>query len=304
MTSPLVIIVIPNWNLIRELSECLDSIMESTYENFQTIVVDNASTDNSIEVVTKHYPWVKLIRSNENLGYAGALNLGILEGLKLGAQYFFALNNDTVVPPETITQLVYVMKRNLEYGIVAPKVLYYDKPEITFSLGDKVYSFLPLPVRFGRKKKDKKDQNTVLEFDYLFGCALLIKKELVEKIGLFDTSYFMFYEDADYCWRTRAAGYKLARVCNVKIYHKASLSVKKERPLMTYLRARNRSRFYRLHRHGIHPYFTYLALLIGSFWKLLMFALSGNYSSIKPFIKGAIHGFFEELPIPKDTELE
>lgn len=303
MSSPFVIVVIPNYNLINDLAECLDSIKISNYDNLLTIVVDNGSTDDSLKVLKESYPWVKMIRSEENLGYAGALNLGLRQGLSLGGEYFLAMNNDTIVPPDMIRQLVNVMESDQNLGMSAPKVLYYDDPKITFSLGDKIYPLLPVPVRFGRKKKDKKHAEGVLEFDYLFGCALFIRRELVEKIGLFDTSYFMFFEDADYCRRARLAGFKLGRVLDASLLHKASLSVKRQRPLMVYLRARNRSRFYRRYKHGLHPIFTFLVLLLGSLWKMALFLLRGDFSAIKPYVKGAIQGLFEPLPVPQGIEV-
>lgn len=302
--KPTIAVIIPNWNLRIELVDCLNSLLRSTYKGLVTIVVDNGSTDDSVEVVKDNFPDVQIIKSNKNLGFAGGVNLGIRKGLKLGAKYFLVLNNDTVVPPETIGELFSVMELHPELGIIAPKVLYYDNPSITFSLGDKVYPYMPLPIPVGKMKIDKDNNEQIMVFDYLFGCALLIRKDVIEKIGLFDTSYFMFYEDADYCRRAREAGYLLARIANARILHKGSVSVKKEKPMMTFYRARNRLRFFRRYRHGIHPIITFMALSIGSLWRVIRMALSGNLSSIKPYVRGVISGLFENLPAPQGIEIE
>ena len=304
MPTPLVAVIIPNWNLRNDLVECLESIKMSSYGNIITIVVDNGSTDDSVEIVSQKFPEVRLIVSKENQGYAGGVNLGLREGIRLGAHYFFVLNNDTVLPPETISLLITTMEQYPKYGIIAPKVLYFNSPDLTYSLGDKVFPFLPLPVPIGRKKIDHKDNEQIMDFDYLFGCALLIRKEVLESIGLFDTSYFMYYEDADYCWRARAAGFSLARIGYARIYHKGSLSVNKEKPLMIYYRARNRSRFFRRYPHGLHPIFTFIALFLGSVWKILILIISGNISMIKPYVEGVIRGLFEQLPALEGTEIE
>jgi len=294
--EPLVVVVIPNWNLREDLGECLESLQESDYTNFHVIVVDNASKDNSVEFLQNSYPWVSILAKKENGGYAAALNDGIRATANLKPDYFLILNNDTLVLHDAINELVKVAEKDPDIAIAAPKIIYHNNPERIFSLGDRIFPFLPLPVRYGLNKKDRPEYNGIMEFDYVFGCAFLIRSEMIKEVGYFDISYFMFYEDADFCRRVKDAGYKIVRVGSSIIRHKASKSVNKQRPYMTYLRARNRSRFYRRYRHGPSPIFTFIALFFGSILTIIKLVFSGSNTLIKHYLKGAWTGLHEPLP--------
>ncbi len=296
--QPRVVIIIPNYNLKFDLDECLESLTDTDYPEFDVIVVDNGSSDGSIDLIQKKQPWVKIIAQKNNYGYASALNAGIVFSWKSNPKYYLFLNNDTLVPSDTVKKLVTAMEQDSKIAIAAPKIIYHEQPNKIFSLGDKVYPWLPLPVRFGKQKLDKPKYNRTLEFDYVFGCALLVRASVLEKIGLFDTSYFMFYEDADFCRRVRQVDLKIVRVGSAIIRHKSSRRVKKDPRRMIFLRARNRSRFYRKYRHGPHPLFTWMALLLGSIMTVIRFLLSRNFGSIYPYIHGVWIGLIEKLPEP------
>jgi hypothetical protein len=266
------------------------------------IVVDNNSTDDSIVWVQKQFPQTQLIKRNENGGYAAALNDGIRAGAVLNPDFFLVLNNDTLVPSETIGKLVDTMLSDTQIAISAPKVIYHDHPERIFSLGDRIYSWLPLPVRIGRKAYDRPAYSKTMEFDYLFGCALLIRTQSLKQVGLFDTSFFMYYEDADLCRRMRDKGWKNVRVGSTVIRHKASLSSRLVPDEMVYLRARNRFWFYRRYHHGPHPSLTYLALLLGSIRTVFIYLITGKTSQISPYVKGTRDGIKQPVPPLTDTE--
>ncbi len=294
--SPLVVVVIANWNLRKDLLECLHSLSETNYPRMHVIVVDNNSTDGSVDDVRLYFPQTQLIARDENGGYAVALNDGIRAGSSLHPDYYLVLNNDTLVPPETIGKLVDVMQADRQIAISAPKIIYHDHPERIFSLGDHIFPWLPLPLRVGKKALDKPAYSKTTEFDYLFGCALLIRAESLKQVGLFDTSFFMYYEDADLCRRMRDQGWKNVRVGSAVIRHKASLSSKLVPDKMLYLRARNRSWFYRRYRHGPHPALTFIALLLGSIKTVLTYLLTGKGSQIRPYMNGALDGLKQPLP--------
>jgi len=266
------------------------------------IVVDNNSTDDSIVCVQKQFPQTQLIKRNENGGYAAALNDGIRAGSVLNPDFFLVLNNDTLVPSETLGKLVDTMLSDTQIAISAPKVIYHDHPERIFSLGDRIYSWFPLPVRIGRKAYDRPAYSKTMEFDYLFGCALLIRTQSLKQVGLFDTSFFMYYEDADLCRRMRDKGWKNVRVGSTVIHHKASLSSRLVPDEMVYLRARNRFWFYRRYRHGPLPALTYLALLLGSIRTVFIYLITGKKSKISPYVKGTQDGIKQPVPPLTDTE--
>jgi len=302
--TPLVVVVIANWNLRKDLLECLQSLYETDYTRMHVIVVDNHSTDDSVACVVQQFPQTQLIKRSENGGYAVALNDGIRAGSVLEPEFFLVLNNDTLVPPDTLGRLIDAMLSDQQIAIAAPKIIYHDNPERIFSLGDRLYSWLPLPVRVGRKAYDRLEYSKTLEFDYLFGCALLIRTDSLKQVGLFDTSFFMYYEDADLCRRMRDASWKNVRVGSAVILHKASMSSKFVPEKMVYLRARNRSWFYRRYQHGPLPVLTFLALLLGSIKTVFIYLVTGKKLQIRPYVNGAFDGLKQDVPNLASTDWE
>ena len=294
--TPLVVVVIANWNLRKDLLECLGSLYETEYPNMRVIVVDNNSSDDSVEAVARAFPQAQLIARSDNGGYAAALNDGIRAGAVFDPDFFLILNNDTLVPRDTLRKLVDVLLSDPRAAIAAPKIIYHDHPERIFSLGDHIYPWLPLPVRVGRKAYDRPAYSKTQEYDYLFGCALLMRTESLKQVGLFDTSFFMYYEDADICRRMRDSGWKNIRVGSAVISHKASMSSKLVPDQMVYLRARNRSWFYRRYRHGPSRAATFLALLFGSIKTILTYFFTGKRLIIQPYVSGALDGLRQTVP--------
>ncbi|MGB9622355.1 MAG: glycosyltransferase family 2 protein [Anaerolineae bacterium] len=300
MDYPLVVSVVVNWNLKEELGECLDSLHQVDYPAHKIIVVDNGSTDDSASFVAINYPDVDLIVLPQNLGYAAGLNAGILPALEQGAVYTFLLNNDTFVDRHTVSRLVEVLESSAEIGIAAPKILFYHKRDRIFSLGDRIYPFLPLPVGFGYGKRDSPKYSKVMEFDYVTGCALMVRSEVFRTVGLFDTSYFVYYEDADFCRRARDQGYRIVCVGDAVVYHKAARSTGRNKTMMVSIRARNRVRFYRRYRHGPHPWLTYSALGILAIWRSLASLFKGQGWWFKSYLQGLWEGFREREYYPSD----
>lgn len=296
MNCPLVISVVVNWNLRKDLAECLESLHKVDYPAHRIIVVDNGSTDGSASFVTTHYPDVELIALPHNLGYAAGLNSGILRALAQGASYIFGLNNDVIVDKRAVSRLVEVLELHPEVGIAAPKVLLYSNPSRIYSLGDRIYRWLPLPVGFRRGKRDSQQYPVIMDFDYVTGCAMMIRAEVFHTIGLFDTNYFMYYEDADFCRRARDHGYRIICVGDAVVYHKAAKSTNRIPALMVRIRARNRVRFYRRYRHGPHPWLTYGTLALVAVWRSLENLLKGRWWWIRPYFQGLWEGMRESDP--------
>jgi GT2 family glycosyltransferase len=292
MTSDLVVTVIPNWNLKQDLAECLDSLAASTYPQHLVVVVDNGSTDGSQAFLKENYPWVHLISLVENLGYAAALNEGIAYARQMGAGYVFALNNDTIVQSDVLSRLVSVLASDRTIGILAPKVLIHgSRPPMMLSLGERRCRWLPVPVRVGARWIDRPDLNGLMEFDYVTGCAMLIPEHIFTEVGLFDPTYFMYYEDADFCRRVQQNGFRIVRDASVIVLHKHGLSSSKDKPFATRARARSRVRFYKRYRHGPHPWLTYATLLLAGLGRTASFALRGQASLVGPYWKGLWEGW-------------
>lgn len=295
MNQDLVVTIIPNWNLKNDLGECLNSLLLSIYSPHLVVVVDNGSEDGSIEFIKNNYPNIHLIALPENLGFAGAVNYGIDWAQKQNADYFFVLNNDTIIPPNTISQVVEIMKDNINIGIASPKILQYHKPNHIYSLGTRIYTYFPLPVTIGKNRSDDVKYSKVMNFDYVTGTAMMLSALCVEKTGLFNTNYFMYYEDSEYCRRAQRLGFSIVCVGFSTIYHKGAVSASKNRKNIIRIRARNRFLFYRQYSHGPSRWLTFFFLWVIALWKIFGFILKGNFSLIKPYLSGLWQGYKEPL---------
>jgi len=222
--APLVWVVVLNWNGAPVIRECLDSLLAMDYPNFRVMVVDNASSDGSAETVALDYPGVKLLRMERNLMYAGGNNAGIAAALEMGAEAVMLINNDTRAAPSMLTELVRVLEGGAGIGVVGPKIFYYDRPDVIWSAGGKVFVPLGLVHHIGIRRADSGRYDSVREVDYLTGCCLLMDAPAIRSVGLLDTSYTIYSEDVDWCLRARAAGFKVLLAPDARLWHKVSFS--------------------------------------------------------------------------------
>ncbi len=215
MTQKLVSIVIPNWNGKHFLAGCLDSIRKQTYGSLETIIVDNGSRDGSVEFIKTNYPEVRLIAFDHNTGFSPAVNAGIRQAC---GRYISLLNNDTIIEPNWVEELVDALDRNPDVGSVGCKMLAYDDPKILDGVGDG-YRRGGLPGRIGHKERD---QGLFDQPRYILGAcggAAMYRRELFDDIGLFDDDYFAYLEDVDLALRAQSAGYKCLYVPTARVYH-------------------------------------------------------------------------------------
>lgn len=221
-----VFIIIVNWKNWPDTIECIKSLRQIDYPDFQIVLVDNQSENKGD--FEKQFPEVKLIANPINSGFSGGNNLGIDYALKNRADYLLLLNNDTVVDKDFLKILVKEAEENQEVGILGPAIYFFAQPEKTWFLGG---SFNWLKTRWTKGRghlgldipvKEKKQK-----VDFITGCCMLIKKELIDRIGNLDERFFLYYEDVDFCLRARKAGYDCLIVPNSKIWHKISSSVSK-----------------------------------------------------------------------------
>ena len=220
--SPLASVIILNYNGEKYISQCVKSVLKSDYDNFELIIVDNNSSDNSIKIIEREYSdsRIKIIKSDKNLGFAGGNNLGV-EYAK--GKYFVFLNIDTVIDPPGLSELVGVMESDDTIGAAQPKLLSLDDKTIFDSAGDYLDFFGGSFKRGGDwHEKDKGQYDSVHEIFSARGAAMITRKEIVEKIGLFDSDYFLYFEDIDFCWRLRLFGLRIVFVPTSIVYHKGS----------------------------------------------------------------------------------
>jgi len=211
-------VIIPNWNGVRFLRGCLDSLRAQTYRDFEIIVVDNASTDESVPLIEREYPEVVLVKLARNLGLTGGVNAGI----KVAKGEIIALlNNDAEAHPDWLSELKSALDRWPTAGSAASKMLLYDRREIINSAGD-FYGVDGMPGNRGVWQKDVGQFER--EEPVFGGCggAVAYRRTMLEQIGLFDESLFMYCEDVDLAWRAQLAGWTCIYVPRAIVYHRLS----------------------------------------------------------------------------------
>jgi len=220
MNLPKIAIVVLTWNKASDVMECLESLTGLNYPDYEIIVVDNHSTDNTVEEVRKKYPGHTLIVNSSDLGYAGGNNAGLKYALGKEFKYIFVLSNDTKADPDCLRELVIIMEGDTSIGAAGPVIHdYYNTDQIILS-GDKI-SWITGKLMYNRINKLSFNE-TAVEMRYLNGSAVLFRTEVLKLTGIFDEKYFLFYEDADLSLRIRQSGYKAVLAAASKIYHKES----------------------------------------------------------------------------------
>jgi hypothetical protein len=206
-------IIIVNWNGKHLLKNCLDSILKQTYKKFNVILVDNGSTDKSVEFIEKKFSEIKIIKLKENTGFAYANNVGIKEAFKNeNIQYIITLNNDTKADKDYVKNLVQEARKDKRIGSLQPKVInFFDKDKID-SVGMLIYKDCSA-INKGQKEIDKGQYNKKEEIFGSSASAALYTRRALEDTRLkegefFDNDYFAYYEDVDLAWRLRLAGFK------------------------------------------------------------------------------------------------
>lgn len=240
--SPKVSIIVLNWNGRDDTLECLSSIRQIDYPNFNVVVVDNGSSDDSVSTIRKSFPEVVVLENGENLGFSRGNNVGIRYAMEHDADYLFLLNNDTVVDSGLIRYFLEASERIGQEAILGAQIYYYSEPYKIWYAGARWISELQQFYHTGQGHiDDGKEFTSLSETDYVCGCALLVSAPLLRQIGLLDEDFFLTFEETDLCYRARRAGHKSYIVPQAKVWHKVSTSFGGERsPMWSYFLMRNR----------------------------------------------------------------
>ena len=333
-----VAIIILNWNGSEDTIECLESIYRVNYSNYNVIVVDNNSSDDSVEKIKRYcegkievksnffkynksnkpikiFEYSKnefetapkdkkeisntlpnkkiiLIKNNINYGFAGGNNIGIKYALDiLQSNYILLLNNDTVVDPDFLTELIKAAENDEKIGFVGAKTYFYDRKEVIQAAGGgniDLKQVIAIETALNQIDDGKYDQNC--ELDYITGSCILCKREVLDKIGMLNANYFMYWEDVDWCFRGKKSGYKSVYAFKSKIWHKVSGS--STNYLKTYYCTRNRIYFMEQNINQDNylkflSYFFAYIFLPQTISYLLNLDLRGGFN---PYLKGFISG--------------
>ena len=241
MRFPKILILILNWNGKKDTLECLASLQAADQTPlFATLVVDNGSTDDSVTTLRSAFPEVPILETHENLGFAGGNNAGIRWALEKSFDWILLLNNDTIVAPDFIKHFLAATKKKPEGKIFGAKIYRYHERTHLDHLGG-FWNASTAEFESGAAGKiDDGSFEEMRQVEYVCGCALLMHRNVPEKIGLLEESFFLLWEETDFCTRARQAGFSIWTAPKAKLWHKVSASFVGGKPHMHYFWWRNR----------------------------------------------------------------
>ncbi|NLF65477.1 MAG: glycosyltransferase family 2 protein [Chloroflexi bacterium] len=255
---PDVCIIVLNWNNAAATVSCLRSLQTITYPAYEVVLVDNGSTDDSVQVLSAAFPTVTLLQTGANLGYAGGNNAGIRYAVERGAQFILILNNDITVSPDFLEPLVEALKGQPDVGVVTPLVAEQGKEEgRVWALGSAIEATTArVSRRHAGDSLERWLHEAPFEVDIAAGAAMLVRAELFARTGLLDEDFFLYYEETDWSLRIRRAGYRILAVPASLVWHKVSATLGIDSPVIDYYMLRNHFRL--INRHWSGPARLYL----------------------------------------------
>lgn len=236
--QPFLCIVVLNNNRLDDTLDCLASLYRNDYQNFHVILLDYESPEESLQAIHEAYAQVEIIRLSENAGYAGNNNVGIRMALEQGAEWIFVLNNDTVLSPSCLSIMVDAGEVNSQIGMIGPMVYHFDEPDVIQSAGG-VLSRDWHSYHLGMNEPDQGQFGSARQVDWLSGCAILVRRALIDRVGALDPDYFLYWEETEWCIRAGRAGWKIIHVPSAKLWHKGVKRNYEPRPYVTYYMTRN-----------------------------------------------------------------
>ena len=285
-------IITVNYNGLNDTCALIDSIPFN--EDMEVIVVDNGSKEDEASILQERFPEIRAIRSDMNLGFAGGNNLGIKAAK---GRYLYFINNDTVFKEFNPQVLISQLESSPKIGMVCPK--------IRFTWGNNPIQFAgytplsPITIRnkaIGYGEEDKGQYDTPHQTPYAHGAAMMLKREVINKVGLMPECYFLYYEELDWSMMITRAGYEIWYEPASTIYHKESKSTGQNSPLRTYYITRNRLLLVKRNWIGLTRYLSYVYLMvIVATRDMLKYTLQGHFSLAKAVIKGILNFQFSTL---------
>ncbi|MFA6216194.1 MAG: glycosyltransferase family 2 protein [Candidatus Omnitrophota bacterium] len=295
--EPKVSIIILNWNGKVDTLECLESVFQIDYSNFQVILVDNGSTDGSLQAIRARFKDAVIIENKENKGFCVANNIGIQYALKYGTEYFLVLNNDTVVEPAIIHDLRNVLGERSQVSVVSPLIAYYDDRQ--------KMQFSGTQIDWGNGDLCRQyeweyivSQKGLLEIDFASWCAIFFKREAIDRIGLLDEDFFAYYEDVEWGVRGAKLGIKSFLYPKILVYHKGSRATGGVYSASVYFYLfRNRFIFIKKHAPLLRKIQFSVTYVVDSVNKFQQLAASGKQDLADAVMDGvwsALHGAWKQ----------
>lgn len=240
MGKPRASVIILNWNGKRFLDDLFTCLEKQTYpdDQFEVIMIDNNSIDDSVPFVYTNYPWVRIIENDRNDGFARGNNIGMQHAK---GDYIVLLNNDTKPEPAWLAELIQVADEKNKAGAVVSKLMFANRPGVINNAGSELkdHSDWPFGER-GMNEQDTGQYEKVEEITAFCGASVLLNRKMLEEIGLFDDAFFMYFEDGDLSWRGQRAGWRFYYTPKSVVHHIHTGSSVEYSPLFNYYVARNR----------------------------------------------------------------
>lgn len=288
-----VFIILLNYKGVEDTLQCVKSLEEIDYTNYEIVIVDNASPDNSFEVLKENLGSKHMVMSSgRNGGFAFGNNVGIEYALKNGAEYILLLNNDTIVEKDFLKPLVSSLEADSFIGISTGLILnYFNKEKVWFAGGELNWKkFYGYHLYENNNIEDIKDKNKSRVITFATGCLMLIRAKVLTEVGLLPEEYFMYYEDVDYCAKVQEKGYKIFYNPSSIIYHKISASTGEgESPFAVAWNTRNRIKFMKKYKNKVSIYDYYFSKIFFYGTRLIIivkYLLMRRKDKVKALIKG------------------
>ena len=284
---PRVSIILLNWNQFEVTSACLRTLADLSGPTHEVIVVDQASENDEAERLKADFPWIRLIASPTNVGFTGGNNLAMQQA---EGELVLLLNNDTEVPQSFLEPLVALFDSDPAVGVASPKIRYYDAPDVIQYAGcEGISEWTMRGHTIGYGEKDRGQYDIPREVDLAHGAAMMIRREVLEEIGLLATDFFIYYEEFDFCARAQRSGWTIRYVPSSLVLHKESVTVGKASPMKTEFMTRNRINFLRRNVAGIKGFVALgFVLSISTPVHLMRHLLAGRKEHVRAMIKGLL----------------
>ncbi|MEJ7735796.1 MAG: glycosyltransferase family 2 protein [Chitinophagaceae bacterium] len=286
--NPLISIVTLTWNQTEVTCQFLESTRLLTYRHFEVLVCDMGSDVDPTERINAGiYPNTRVLRSEKNLGFTGGNNWGMQQAT---GDYIFIVNNDTEVTPDLLDQLLAPFLEDPTIGVTCPKIRFFNNPSIIQYAGfNPINVFTGRTAAVGSLEEDRGQYDMEGPTHGAHGCAMLVSREIIGKVGMFPEKFFIYYEEWDWSARIIKAGYKIWYVGKALIYHKESITMGKKSAIKVYYHTRNRILYMR--RNTNLPQFSVFIIFFVLFAApkaILSYTFSKQFEHLKSFIRGVL----------------
>jgi len=280
---PKVFVLILSYNGAKWLKECLPSVLAMDYPNFETVVIDNGSSDNTQDFLRDQYSQVHVIALQPNRGYAGGFDAGLEYAAQRGADYFLVMNNDTEIDPHALTALMETARSHERAGFITGKVYFHDCPDVFQSVGKKEDPLLLSGDYMGFEETDSGQYDEITERAFVDDVYTLVNRRLYDEIGGYDPQFYLQCEEFDWQLRAKKAGWKIYYTPYAKLWHYGSVTTGGVgSPINNFFL--ERSRIIAIAKHGnLARLFCYLLWsCVQSFYRLVGAAIQLNSHTFKP----------------------